>query len=199
MRVFLSWSGERSRQVAEALDDWLPKVIQAVQPWISSLDIDKGKIWAEGLSTELSADCTGIICVTPENMTAPWLLFEAGALSRTVEHRLVCPYLFDLDPANLIGPLTQFQATQANRADTFKLVHTLNSALNENALPNNRLNDEFKHWWRDLERKLSRIHNVPQAIIIDRSQDDMLKEVLELVRGIARSLPPKDTTDHSYL
>ena len=42
MKVFLGWSGETSHNVALALSDWLPKVIQAIRPFVSSEDIAKG-------------------------------------------------------------------------------------------------------------------------------------------------------------
>ena len=44
MKVFLCWSGTRSKGIANALHEWLPRVIQALDPWIS-VDIDKGARW----------------------------------------------------------------------------------------------------------------------------------------------------------
>jgi len=40
MLLFLSWSGTRSRKVAETFESWLVQVLQVLDPWISS-DIDK--------------------------------------------------------------------------------------------------------------------------------------------------------------
>jgi hypothetical protein len=35
-----------SRQMAEALREWLPSVIQAVKPWVSSQDVPRDSRWA---------------------------------------------------------------------------------------------------------------------------------------------------------
>ena len=55
MRVFISWSGEKSRAVAEALRDWLPSIIQVLEPWISCKDIDKGARWHNEITNQLEA------------------------------------------------------------------------------------------------------------------------------------------------
>jgi len=53
VKIFISWSGSLSRRVAEILRDWLPNVLQAVEPYVSSEDIDKGARWSVDISNEL--------------------------------------------------------------------------------------------------------------------------------------------------
>jgi len=91
MRVFISWSGEHSGEVAKALQQWLPRVLQAVRPWLSSASIDPGARWSDEVAGALEELNFGILCLTPENLTSAWLLFEAGALSKTVSESRVVP------------------------------------------------------------------------------------------------------------
>jgi hypothetical protein len=44
MKIFISWSGELSHRVALELRDWLPMVINALEPYVSSKDIEKAPI-----------------------------------------------------------------------------------------------------------------------------------------------------------
>jgi TIR domain len=183
MRVFISFSGDRSAAVASAVRDWLPNVIQATDPWMSQTDIPKGTRWTTEVSGILADAAVGIICVTPENVNEPWIAFEAGALSKAISSCHVCPYLFDMKPANLPYPLAMFQYTTADKKDTRTLVHSINAALGAEALEDQRLDKIFDTWWPSLEAALSRI---PSALVNDKSvrpDRELLEEVLSLMRS----------------
>lgn len=186
MKVFLSWSGARSRSVAEALRDWIPSVIQAVELWMSAEDIDKGLRWTSAIAFELDQTRFGIICLTPENLEAPWILFEAGALSKALDKSFVCPFLFDLEPTDIKGPLIQFQATKAEKNDVKKLVLTLNRALGEAALSPEKLERAFEHWWPELLKSLENLPAVHTEPKPQRTERELLEEILEIIRSEIR-------------
>jgi len=186
MKVFLSWSGETSRRLAEALREWLPAVLQAVEPWMSAEDVDKGARWSAQVAGELEQAKVGVLCLTRDNLAAPWVLFEAGALSKTLEKTFVCPYLLGVRPADLRGPLVQFQAAEANEADTRRLVATINAALGPAALSERGLDRAFATWWPALEEVLKALPPGKPGARPARSERDLLEEVLALVRGLAR-------------
>src|SRR5262245_5398162 len=104
VRVFLSWSGERSRRLAEELRGWLPAALQFVRPYFSPEDVEKGTRWGSEIMKELELSHVGIICVTNDNIEKPWLLFESGALSKISEKAKVCTLLFGVTAADVSGP-----------------------------------------------------------------------------------------------
>jgi predicted nucleotide-binding protein len=157
MKVFLSWSGDRSHEIAKALHGWLPLTLQAIQPWLSSSDVEAGTRWSSELEFQLQQTRFGIICLTPENLNARWLYYEAGALSKSLESAYVCPYLFGFSPTELTGPLVQFQAVTADERGTLALLKTLNRALGENSLNDSALEQTFLMWWPILAKEFSRI------------------------------------------
>jgi hypothetical protein len=184
MRVFISWSGKRSAALAHALREWLPTVIQAVEPWMSESDIDQGARWSPEIATQLEQAHVGVICLTPDNVLSPSLHFEAGALSKALDKSLVCTYLLELEPTDLRWPLADFQATRANREETKKLLMTINKALVEQALPSDRLDKAFERWWPELEVQIAKLpRRSDNASKTSRSDRELLQEILELLRN----------------
>jgi len=182
MDIFISWSGQRSGAAAEALKNWLPKIVNAFKPWLSSSDIDKGARWSSEVAGKLSLAKAGIICLTLGNVTAPWILFEAGALSKTLQRTFVCPFLVDLEPSDVIGPLAQFQATRATQSDVLRLLKTLNGALGQGAMPGTHIDEAFEVWWPKLEEELKKLPSEAGTHRPKRSQQEVLEEILDTVR-----------------
>jgi TIR domain len=207
LKIFLSWSGDLSRELAEALRDWLPAVLQSVKPFFTPNDIEKGARWGKDISQELQASSYGVFCLTKENLTKPWIMFEAGALSKSIDTSRVCPVLFGVDNADLEGPLVQFQAAPFSETEMRKLIRTLNSGLAEHRLEENVLTSVFDMWWPRLNEKvvkiLERHASKPIPTSTSRSDRDLLEEVLQLTRlsatSSAKSSRPADKIDGSAL
>jgi hypothetical protein len=189
MKVFISWSGDTSKKVAEAIREWLPTVLQTVKPYFTPSDIEKGTRWSSDIAGELDDSMAGIFCVTRENLTSQWLMFEAGAISKKVEQSLVCPILIGLDNSDINGPLTQFQTTLFEKTDFKRLVSDLNKANKSNVLEESILHKVFDQFWPELEQKVKRIIDSDSSQSTGmgdlRSDRELLEEILELSRALA--------------
>jgi hypothetical protein len=154
MKVFVSWSGEASHDVAKALKDWLPNVIQAVDVFLSSEDIAKGSVWFNELGAVLDASAFGIVCLTRDNLSAPWILYEAGALGKRFEQSRVVPLLIGLKVPDLSGPLSHFNAALLDKEEIAKLVAAINAQLGAEQLTDKQLDQAFHTWWPGLQKSL---------------------------------------------
>lgn len=186
MRLFISWSGHLSHEVAKLLSDWIPSVLQGVEPWLSSEDIGKGTVWFTEISDQLKDTSLGLICLTGDNANAPWILFEAGALSKGLSKSRVCPVLIDLKPENLKPPLSQFNVTLPIKDDMLKLMRVINAHSEKLSLDEQRLEKSFDRWWPDFETKFSQLLSADNAPKTERprSAEEMLAEVLQIARSI---------------
>lgn len=189
-KVFISWSGDLSKALGEAIKDWIPKVLQSVKPYFTPDDIEKGSRWAKEIAHELATSQLGIICLTQENQNSSWILFEAGALSKNLDESKVCPILFNLDSTDLVGPLSSFQATKFNKSDFKKLIESINNSCNETKLDSNSLDETFDMWWPRLDNQIQEILSQDKTSTKPkkRSERDILEELLEIARSNAKSI-----------
>jgi len=202
MQIFISWSGEKSKQIGEAFRHWLPEVIQSVKPYFTPDDVAKGQRWAADIADSLHSSQFGLFCLTAENLTAPWLLFEAGAVSKDSRNGKVCPLLFGVDPAQLAGPLLQFQATPYSRDEVLKFMKAVNADIST-PLDEVKLTRAFDRCWDELDQKIqtilaAEVHEQSPPL---RSLQDMVEETLSIVRSINQNpaLPADDESANHWL
>lgn len=205
MKVFISWSGTKSQGVAKVLKQWIPCVIQSVEPYFSSADIDKGARWSTDIAKELQDASFGILCVTKDNLSSSWLNFEAGALSKSIEQSKVCPFLVDLKPSDIQNsPILQFQMASATKDDVLKLFKSINSNLGDYKLNEEVLSTTFDTFWPKIEEALRDVSTVTEVSVpVKKGSEDtqtLMEEILELVRYQHKLLKsPEDLLPPQYL
>ncbi|MCQ4165126.1 toll/interleukin-1 receptor domain-containing protein [Tahibacter harae] len=190
MKVFISWSGARSKAVAELLSDWISCVLQNCRPWISTRDIDRGSLWFSEIHDQLKDTSIGVVVLTMENRERPWILFEAGALAKGLSTSRVCTLLVDLEAKDIQDPLAQFNHTVPNREGMKNLVFTLNAALGENRLRDRTVTDVFDTYWPQFEHSFAEAlkENKPGKAPPLRQQGDVLNEILEVTRALSNRM-----------
>ena len=136
-------------------------------------------------TNELQDSKYGIVCLTPENVLAPWIHFEAGALSKTLDSR-VSALMINVVTSEIQGPLSRFQATKLDKDDFYKLLTSINEA-SDNPIGDKVLQKSFDAIWdkmyenivRIIEESVSRGENVSQN---NEEKNAVLEELLQLMR-----------------
>ncbi len=186
MKVFISWSGEKSKAVATALNGWIPEVLQYVTPFMSDAAIDAGTRPLDEIERELGASKFGIICVTSDNYMAPWLNFEAGAISKklALEPTRVAPLLVDLDANDVNTPLKQFQMKKLDKDGVYDVIRSINKKALEDdeGLDEPRLTSALDRCWPDLLVKIEAAKTISPSLDVKRTPGEKMDDVLESVR-----------------
>jgi hypothetical protein len=193
MKVFISWSGPESNAIARGLRQFLPRVIQTVSPFMSQHDIEGGTLWLQTLLSELNESSNAIVCLTPTNLQAPWLNFEAGAIAKAIppEHGQprVFTYLWKVEPSDLKGPLVNFQGTKTERIATESMIKSLRKIAAPEFDPE-IVAEAFDKNWEIMAtafaaaEKEHASNQTPDAA--PRKPEEMQRELLDTVREIAK-------------
>lgn len=197
MKVLISWSGQKSEEIASVLREWLPTVLPGVEPWVSSEDIRKGKRWTGELAGQLEDTQFGIFVVLPENQASPWLNFEAGAISKWVSAANVAPLLFGMTASELSGPLAQFQATVFSKEDLIRLLNALNTATGESVAPA-QLEKSIAFTWAGLSAQLQPLLDQIESKVPSEASEEQ-NYVLQLNSEHVKILTAIGTSEDNYM
>ena len=191
MKVFISWSGKRSKALAIALKEWVPLIVQHAKPWVSDKDISAGDRWAQAIAGELESSNFGILCITPENLCSEWILFEAGALSKAMQDAKVIPLLFGLELSDLSGPLVQFQARKVDEQGMLDALKSINN-VSDTKTDEATIERLVPALWSQLQDKLDLIRDKKESEKHVRPQTEILEDLVSQVRGLRARLPDFD-------
>jgi hypothetical protein len=179
-RVFVCWSGTRSLAVAKRLGTFLVEVVPELKDEVFfSAQLEKGIRWFEEIVRKIEHAQAGILCLTAENLTSPWLHFEAGALAKGLHEspdtradhgqeplrNRIFTYLYGVTAASLAGPLAQYQSTSTTREDTWNLIKALVGVVlpgKESDEPRSRA---FETAWPAFEKDLKSIAVTVQELL----------------------------------
>lgn len=188
-KIFLSWGGATSRDIAKETKRWMESVVQAVEPFYSDRNIDSGSYFPTELIKPLEATNIGVICLTKECLNNKWVHFEAGNLFKGNTDSRVHTLLFDLESSQVESPLSFFQHKKFEKQRFKEFMEEINKATGEFQLDAARFEDYFEREWPAYEKKINEIltnENNATAEKEKRPLEDMVEEILELTRSNRR-------------
>jgi TIR domain len=200
-KIFISWSGEKSKNIALVLKEWVPLILPSVEAFVSDEDIEKGSRSLNIISSELQEARYGIFCLTAENLSSPWIYFEAGAISKTIDNSRIMPILFDIEGSDISkgNPLLQFQYTTFEKGDFLKCLKAVNGCCGDQAIIETNLAIMLDSFW---EKIYSAVESaIKNATTIEGNTSrtksvkdrDILEEILKEVRSQSIILARSDT------
>ena len=205
MKIFISWSGDLSKRIADTMNKWPPCLLQTIKIFYSPEDIEKGENWDQRIASELS-DCNyGLICLTAENVSAPWVNFEAGAIAKALGSR-VATLMININPSDIKGPLSRYQATKLEKSDFLHLIQDINRN-SDSPIEESRLSTTFEGLWSNIERELTDIirastPSTRNKRASEKTNSEAIEEILQLVRKqnmlltTPESLLPREYMDY---
>lgn len=160
-KIFISWSGESTNSFAMGLKKVIEETIFPsldVMCFVSNVDIASGTDWWTSISSELKSCRVGILCLSNENVYAPWIFYEAGGMaSRDVPTTplLVGCEVDSLDKTPLGGKqCVNFES----QAEFIKMIADINHYFND-LLPSSIAKQMAEKAYDELNRNLSAVIN----------------------------------------
>jgi hypothetical protein len=198
MKIFVSWSGEYSRQLAATLKDWIPCVIQSCEVFVSAHDIGAGERWQNKINAALGEIDFGIVILTQATKDRPWINFEAGALAKHLDKSRVVPILCDLQLIDIsASPLSQFQCISLGKSGLNNVMTSIFESLgDDDPITESVFARSFETWWPELENSIAEIESLnksdvgqPTSTEVDRL-GNIERAISDVISLIQKKDPP---------
>ena len=167
--IFISFSKrvtqDAAQVIVEIIQSIYPKSSSNVAVFLSSQEIKAGAFKGQILEAMKNAKFA-ISILTPENFNAPWLMYEAGALSLAVERNggHLMPYLFCRHGSKREDAIVDFQYVEYqinhkdNQEQLVRLLINLNESLSEsNWVDELKIRSKIDSLWDSVSQRLDRI------------------------------------------
>ena len=172
MRIFFSWSGQPSEDVARFVKPWLMNNIfqeQEIEIFISKEDIELGSEWYSRVRDELVSCDLAVIFLTANNVNTPWLNFEAGAVAVGEQRRPVITFLIDVSVDNIKSPLKNYQPINASYENIKKLILDIKSQGNFNGPADGHIDVILDIEYKNLLKGMAEIKKKYDDVFIEAS------------------------------
>ncbi len=203
MKVFISWSKDKSRLLAMATKKLILNTLGNNVNLFFSPDMYKGTCVDHEIHTNLLKSDKCIVCITSDNFKNPWLMYEAGVVYgahyTTPGGSLVVPILFEhipdwsswVDkPLNRYVPIRFSSGNNASNASKEEFKSFLQELAEESR---GEVKNFSKHWntyKREVQAILQREQLVPDVC------KDLVEQIMKDNDGHFTIVSPEITKDH---
>lgn len=133
----------------------------------------------------------GVPVITSSNHSSPWLAFEAGVLISGNERGKIIPFMVDVQPAQLSGPLHVFQGVSANKSGTLRLLIAVAEAHGITFDVDNHR--RFESTWPEIEKVFDDAVQASRSLVHEpvpsylQSLEGQLRDATSMLRELVRS------------
>ncbi|MFI4910972.1 MAG: hypothetical protein ACIAQZ_04825 [Sedimentisphaeraceae bacterium JB056] len=185
-KCFLSWSGQYSKQLTEKFNTFFSETFKNKNTFVSFVDIEMGSNWVVNLEKELNDSSLGLLFVTHENISSPWLFYELGRLTSQNKNAMIM--YFGVDRRKINSPLKNIQSVQIANPDDIQIDTKALNNIKEVFLEiikkttNNQPEKKFEDYFQDKEEIEGKLKTL---------KDD-------ISQIIGENIPPKEIEDIHY-
>lgn len=195
--VFLSWSGDQSKKIAEAFEELFKAVFApTIRCFLSTKNIGAGARSIGELFRALEKCNYGVCFINSENAKAPWIQFEAGALSKIIDDSRVMVLLLEENSINnLFGtPLGEFQHKLFNKEDIRSIFEEIIKIFDYSDDKDSFL-QRFDSSWSDFYDKSVMVLNeknieedaIVSGQFLEKTELDIIKKMLINVQNLLKT------------